>query len=184
MRKAIAMAVGLVFALACDDSVTEPGADPPAPAFSKGAVVHHDNVGTGAPFEACAVIDGTGAFFPWDWTLPCGLEVATFSNNMNASISVHASGVPNTTGKTVHWGPYNTEGTEWAASYDGSLGDPFPTLDGPPYPCFVLGTDYDLTNPLFTVKWKAWVTPSGEATLSCQYSEKWAFDCADFDNCA
>jgi hypothetical protein len=161
MRKALAIIVGLVLALACADSVTEPGADPPAPAFSKGAVVHHD-------FEdACALIDGDGHWFPGDWSLPCGLEVATFSKNMNASISIHASGVPNPTGKTVHWGPYNP-GQDWADSY-------LPDITEPPYPCFLFGTEYTEGPPLYTLHWKAWVTPSGEATLSCQYSKKWEF---------
>lgn len=34
MKKALAISVGLLMALACADSVTEPGADPLAPAFS------------------------------------------------------------------------------------------------------------------------------------------------------
>ena len=171
MRKALAISVGLVFALACADSVTEPAADLPAPAFSahsNGAVVNHDEIG-------CAVVDGSGNWFPGDFSLPCGTEVATFAGGMNASIMVRAWGAPNPTGKTVRWGPYNP-GADWVASY--------PDLSGPPYPCFLLGTDYDLNNPLFTVKWKAHVTPSGTATLSCQYSEKWEFHCEDYGNCA
>ena len=166
MRKALAISVGLVFALACADSVTEPAADPPAPAFSahsNGAVVFRGDWG-------CGVIDGEGHWFPATWpddALFCGTEVATFSKNGNASLTVRASGVPNATGKTVHWGPWNP-GQDWADSY-------LPDITEPPYPCFVLGTDRDLDNPLFTLKWKAWVTPSGEATLSCQYSKKWEY---------
>jgi hypothetical protein len=97
----------------------------------------------------CGVSDGLGNWFPPDWpesALLCGTEVATFSPNMNAKLTVQASGVPNPTGKTVSWGPYNP-GQDWADSY--------PDLTGPPYPCFVLGTDHDVNNPLFTVTWKA-----------------------------
>ena len=129
------------------------------------------------------MLDGAGMFFPADFSLPCGTEVATFSDGMNATISVQAKGVPNPTGATVLWGPYNVGGTEWAAQFDGSIPG-FPILDGPPYPCFLLGTDYDLANPLWTVKWSAHVTPGGNASLVCQYSEKWAFHCEDYGNCA
>jgi hypothetical protein len=175
MKKALAISVGLVFALACADSVTEPGADQPAPVFSKGAVVHKDVIG-------CALLDGSGNWFPGDFSLPCGLEVATFAKGMNATLAAQATGVPNTTGRTVHWGPWNTEGTDWAAGYDGTFG--LPDLNGPPYPCYVLGTEYDIDKPLFTMNWKAHVTRSGKASLVCHYSEKWAFDCDDWDNCA
>jgi hypothetical protein len=184
MKKLVAMLVGIGFTLACGDSVTEPGADPLVPAFSahsKGAVVHK-NEGEGIPFGGCSVLDGSGAFFPPDFTLPCGTEVATFSNRMNAKISVQAEGVPNPTGGTVIWGPYNVGGTEWAAQFDGSIPG-FPVLSGPPFPCFLLGTDYDLANPLWTVKWKQTVSASGNASLVCHYSEKWAFDCNDYGNC-
>lgn len=132
--------------------------------FSNGAVVHHDEIG-------CQVVDGEGYWFPGDWSLPCNIEVATNSKNQNAMIVVHASGVPNPTGKMVHWGPDNP-GYDWAASY--------PELSGPPYPCYLLGADYDLDNPLFTVNWKAWVTPSGEAGLVCHYQKKWEFQWPEF----
>jgi hypothetical protein len=148
----------------------------PAPAFfapmqgsmdsNKGAVIHKGEIG-------CGVVDGEGHWFPPEpdlYTLPCNIEVATNSKNLNAVIVVKASGVPNPTGETVHWGPYNP-GTDWEASY--------PDLIGPPYPCFLLGTDYDLNNPLFTVNWKAWVTPSGEAKLVCHYQKKWEFQWPD-----
>ena len=110
--------------------------------------------------EGCALVDGNGEFF----FVRCGTEVATFSPNGNATVMVQASGVPNPTGNTVHWGPYNP-GQDWEASY--------PELDGPPFPCFVLGTEGEA---LFTVNWKATVTPSGQATLVCHYSEKWEFE--------
>jgi hypothetical protein len=163
----------ITFALvACEQTTTSPsdtsGFSPTAPVFSMGAVVHHDEIG-------CAVIDGEGHWYPSDWSLPCGTETATFSKNSNASLSAQATGVPNPTGRIVHWGPYNP-GEDWAASY--------PNLSGPPYPCFVLGPDYDLDNPLFTVHWKAHVTPSGKASLICHYSKKWEFRCEDYDNCA
>ena len=96
---------------------------------SNGAVVHHGE-------EGCAVVDGNGDLFPPppdEFTLPCGTEVATFSKNLNAKITVHASGVPNDTGKIVHWGPYNP-GQAWM--------DLYPELSGPPYPCYLFGTEY------------------------------------------
>jgi hypothetical protein len=125
---------------------------------NNGAVVHHGEIG-------CAVVDGNGEWFPDEFfSLPCGTEVATFSKNLNAKLTVHASGVPNDTGKTVHWGPYNP-GAAWVEQY--------PELSGPPYPCFIYGTEYSPDSPLFTVKWHATVTPSGEATLVCIYQKKW-----------
>ena len=132
--------------------------------LSNGASVHKDEIG-------CRVIDGEGNWFPdTGWDLPCTREVATNSKNMNAMIVVMASGVPNPTGKTVHWGPYNP-GAAWAAEY--------PDLEGPPYPCFLLGTDYDLDNPLFTINWSASVTPSGEGKLVCHYQKRWEFQWPD-----
>ena len=60
----------------------------------------------------------------------------------------------------------------------------YPELDGPPYPCFLLGTDQSFENPLFTVNWEATVTPSGQGTLVCQYKEAWELHCEDYGNCA
>lgn len=127
--------------------------------MSNAAVIHKGEIG-------CPVIDGEGYWFPGDWSLPCKIEVATNSKNLDAMIVVEATGVPSPTGKTVHWGPYNPR-YDWAASY--------PELSGPPYPCYLLGADYDLDNPLFTIHWKAWVTPEGNAKLVCQYQKKWEF---------
>ncbi len=171
------VALTAMLAGACDGTPVDPPPDEFAAIFKsgKGAVIHKDEIG-------CGVLDAAGNWFPENYleppdfpALPCGTEVATNSKNLNASITVHASGVPNPTGKTVKWGPWNTEGTDWAAGY--------PELTGPPYPCFLLGTDYDLDNPIFTVKWKQTLTPSGQATLSCQYSKKWEFNCEDWGNC-
>jgi hypothetical protein len=166
LRRAAFALLPLVFVACTDQQPADPDlAD--GPLFNNGAVVFRGDFG-------CAVIDGEGNWFPDNYLEPpdfpalfCGTEVATFSKNGNASLTVRASGVPNPTGKTVHWGPYNP-GQDWADSY-------LPDITEPPYPCFVLGTDRDLDNPLFTLHWKAWVTPSGEATLSCQYSKKWEF---------
>ena len=174
--RAMRLMVGLAFlglVVGCEPDPAGPEMDAgvvaPVPAFfapmagymglNNGAAVHHDEIG-------CQLIDGEGYYFPGDWSLPCNIEVATNSKNLNAMIVVHASGVPNPTGKMVVWGPYNP-GSDWAASY--------PDLSGPPYPCFLLGADYDLDNPLFTVKWSASVTPSGEAKLTCHYQKKWEF---------
>lgn len=135
---------------------------------SNGAVVWRGDIG-------CSVIDGTGAWFPEDWSLPCGTEIATYGTNLNAKVTVQATGVPNPSGKAVHWGPYNPGWGAIAA---------YPQLSGPPYPCLVLGTDHDVANPLWTVNWKADITPSGNGTLVCHYMKKWEFHCEDFDNCA
>ena len=166
----LVVVLGLFVVMSCDQQPIEP---PTADTVSQttpsyaGATVFRGDFG-------CAVLDGDGYWYPPEFTY-CGTEVATFSKNGNASVTVQVSGVPNTTGKTVHWGPYNP-GIEWAASY--------PELTGPPYPCYVLGTDRDLDNPLFTVNWKATVTPGGQGTLKCHYKHEWAFNCEDYGNCA
>ena len=158
MRRLAFLLVPLVLVACTDQQPADPDlAD--GPVFNNGAVVFRGDIG-------CGVIDGNGDWFPPTLDLPCGTEVAVFNNNLNAKVTVHASGAPNPTGRTVHWGPYNP-GRAWVASY--------PELDAPPYPCYLLGTDRDLNNPLFTVNWKATVTPSGEATLVCHYKKQWEF---------
>jgi len=166
-RIPLVAALALFVAVSCDQQPVEPAADQvaEAPAFnySNGAVVFRGDIG-------CAVVDGNGNWFPQTFDLPCGTEVATFSENGNAKVTVQASGAPNPTGKTIHWGPYNP-GPDWVASY--------PELTGPPYPCFLLGPDRDLDNPLFTLNWQATVTPSGQATLTCHYKKQWEFQWPD-----
>jgi len=171
-RTILAMAF-LGLAMGCEPGPAGVGPDlsevAPVPSFqapitgylaaNNGAVIHKGDIG-------CQLVDGEGYWFPGDWSLPCKFELATNSKNLNALIVVEASGVPNPTGRTVHWGPYDP-GPDWAASY--------PELSGPPYPCYLLGADYDLDNPLFTINWRAWVTPSGEAKLICHYQNKWEF---------
>jgi len=170
-RIPIVAVLALFVAVSCDQQPVEPPADgsivTTVPTFANGATVFRGDFG-------CAVVDGNGHWFPPDFTY-CGTEVATYSQNGNASITVQVSGVPNTTGKTVHWGPYNP-GSDWAASY--------PELTGPPYPCYLLDTDRDYDNPLYTVKWKATVTPGGQGTLKCHYKHDLAFNCEDYGNCA
>jgi hypothetical protein len=171
-RVALALALlGLVIGCEPDPSGPEMDAPEMTPAqtlhapmlalvsSNNGAVIHKDVIG-------CSLPDGEGNSFPGDFSLPCKLEVATYGDNLNAMVVVEADGVPNPTGKTVHWGPFNP-GHDWVASY--------PSLSGPPYPCFLLGTDYDLNNPLFTIKWHALVTPSGHGKLVCHYQKKWEF---------
>ena len=114
------------------------------------------------PDPNCGVIDGTGALFYVD----CLNQIATYSSNGNASIVVQASGVPNPTGKFIRWGPQNP-GWEFEAVFDAYFG-----ITEPPYPCAVLDHDSNLA---FTLKWSGTVTPSGQATLSCHYQDKWAY---------
>jgi len=128
-----------------------------------GAVVTRGDIG-------CALIDGDGDYFPPAYDGNCGTEVATYSANGNAVWTMRASGVPNSTGTTVHWGPYNPG---WRVIQDN------PDMAPGPYPCFLLGPDRDFNNFLATVKWHEVVTPSGEATITCIYSEKWAYQGPD-----
>ena len=171
-RTAIIGVLALFVAVSCNQQPVEPQQEVGTTLMNnKGAVVVRGDIG-------CSVVDGNGNWYPPTFPvsdLPCGTEVATFSKNGNAKVTVRASGVPNPTGRTVHWNPYNP-GQDWVASY--------PELDGPPWPCFLLGPERDFDNPLFTVNWHAIVTPSGQATLTCIYQEKWEFRCEDFGNCA
>jgi hypothetical protein len=163
--KVFAAGLVVLVAFGCSDPPTTSTAlndEAVAPSFN-GAVVFRGDIG-------CAVVDGNGNWFPQTFDLPCGTEVATYSANGNAKVTVQASGAPNPTGKTIHWGPYNP-GPDWVASY--------PELTGPPYPCYLLGPDRDLDNPLYTVNWKATVTPSGQATLTCHYKKQWEFQWPD-----
>ena len=160
MRRAFifVIAVGVLFA--CDrpptavDAAEAPDVLMKADGMGKGAIVMRGG--------ECAVIDGTGAFFP----IPCTVEVATYSPNGNALAVAHASGVPNPTGEVVKWGPDNP-GWEYAATWEEYFG-----ITSPPYPCYVLGPEGEA---LFTVNWWAMVTPSGEATVTCHYSKKWEY---------
>ncbi len=115
----------------------------------------------------CAVVDGTGVLVP----VPCTMQVATPSSNSNAKVVVRASGIFNPTGKTVHWGPDNP-GWQWAGLFYVVFG-----VTAPPYPCGVKvgpGSTY-FVDIVFTVDWHAIVTPSGEATVTCQYSNESAW---------
>ena len=111
----------------------------------------------------CAVVDGNGAVVP----VPCTMQVATPSANGNAMVVVRASGIANPTGRTVHWGPDNP-GYQWAGLFYYTFG-----LTAPPYPCGVKvgpGSTY-FVDIVFTTDWHATVTPSGEATVTCHFSE-------------
>jgi hypothetical protein len=117
--------------------------------------------------HTCAVVDGVGALV----RLPCALQVATPSANSNAMVVVRASGINNPTGKTVNWGPENP-GFQWAGLFYLTFG-----LTGPPYPCGVKigpGSTY-FVDIVFTLNWHATVTPEGKATITCHYSDKWAW---------
>jgi hypothetical protein len=91
------------------------------------------------------------------------MEVSTPSTSFEATVVVRASGVANPTGEAVHWGPMNP-GWQWALFFSIRLQWP-----GAPYPCGVMLRDGRLG---LTFDWKAVVTPSGQAILSCHYSDK------------
>jgi hypothetical protein len=168
-RISIIGVLALLVAVSCDQQPIEPQQELGTTMLNnKGAVVHRGEIG-------CAVVDGNGNWFPPTFDLPCGTEAATFSRNGNSIVTVRASGVPNPTGRAVRWGPYNP-GQDWVASY--------PELTGPPFPCFTLGPDYDLNNPVFTVNWHETLSRSGQATLTCIYQKKFEFRCEDYGNCA
>lgn len=115
----------------------------------------------------CAVVDGTGALVP----VPCTMQVATPSANSNAMVMVRASGIANPTREAVHWGPSNP-GYQWAGLFYLTFG-----VTAPPYPCGVKvgpGSRY-FVDIVFTTDWHAVVTPSGEATITCRYSEETAW---------
>jgi len=116
------------------------------------------------PLDACGVIDGNGNWFS---PVSCSMALATPSENRNATVVVHASGVPNPTGQTVHWGPDNPGpgiAAIWAFLYG---------IEGPPYPCGL----YDSEGAdVHTVNWHATVTPNGHGSIVCHFSEKWAFE--------
>ena len=176
-RVCFVAALVMLVGIACSQSPTAPSDAAVFSPLVTGAAMGTEGHTPGGPGAVvvrgdygCGVVDGLGNWFPENFPdegVNCGTEVATYSKNGNAKLTVQASGVPNPTGRTVHWGPYNP-GWAWAASYE-------PDLTGPPYPCYLLGPDRDFDNPLFTVNWHATVTPSGQATLTCIYSKKWEF---------
>ncbi len=145
----------------------EAGVTATAPAFLMGgigAVVTKGDIG-------CAVIDGYGNVFPPDYMGDCGTEIGTWSRNGNAIWTTRMTGVPNPTGRTIHYGPYDLGSGEAAAANA--------YLDPGPYPCFLLGPDRDFNNFLATTQWHETLTPSGVATITCIYSEKFAFQWPD-----
>ena len=115
------------------------------------------------PDPGCGVIDGTGAFF---W-VDCRMQVTNPGTHGNSNLVAQATGVPNPTGKVVHWGPDNP-GWEFEAVFAAFFG-----VEEPPYPCAVFNNDGDF---VFTLNWHATVTPSGNATFACHYSKNSAYE--------
>lgn len=113
-------------------------------------------------FDHCAVVDGTGALVPAE----CRMQVATPSATGNATVVVQVSGVANPTGTTVHWGPADP-GWQWAGLFYLTFG-----LTAPPYPCGVIVESGEVR---FTLDWSGTVTPSGQATVTCHYSDRDAY---------
>jgi len=159
--KAFAVVLAGGFMLACDRPPTAANeVEVGTIALGRG----NDNGATiWLPDANCAVIDGNGDFFLVD----CRMQVGTPSSNGNATAVVQASGVPNPTGMTVHWGPWNP-GRGYEAVFLEYFG-----IESPPYPCGVILGNGDYA---FTLNWHAIVTPSGQATLTCHYSDKWEYE--------
>ncbi len=162
-RTPILIILALFVAVSCDRQPAEPPSETAAvleaPTFAAvglGAVVTLGDIG-------CALVDGDGDYYPENFDGNCGVEVATYSKNGNAVWTMRMSGVPNSTGKAVHWGPYNPG---WRVVQDS------PDLAPGPSPCYMLGPDRDFNNMLMTTNWHEVVTPSGEATVTCIYSKK------------
>ncbi|MFC1531200.1 hypothetical protein ACFL5T_03045 [Gemmatimonadota bacterium] len=114
------------------------------------------------PDPECGVFDGDEEFFIVD----CRNQIATYSRNGNALVVAQASGVPNTTGEMLQWDAYNPPQImlDWFG------------LEEPPAPCYVLGPD---GGALFTLNWKARLTPGGQGSLVCHYAEKWEYQWPD-----
>ena len=114
------------------------------------------------PDPECAVFDGDGNPVFVD----CRNQIATYSKNGNAVAVIQATGVPNSTGQVVKWDAWNPPQVmlDWYEFAE------------PPVPCYVIGPD---GGALFTLKWKAMVTPGGHASLICHYSHKWEFQWPD-----
>ena len=114
------------------------------------------------PDPECAVFDGDGDPVFVD----CRNQIATYSKNGNAVAVIQATGVPNSTGQVVKWDAWNPPQVmlDWYEFAE------------PPVPCYVIGPD---GGALFTLKWKAMVTPGGHASLICHYSHKWEFQWPD-----
>ena len=154
--------LALFVAVSCDQA---PTAAEDSPSDVPGIVMSVDG-NNGAvrwiPDPECGVFDGDEEFF----TVDCRNQVATYSRNGNAIVVVQASGVPNSTGQTLHWDAYNPPQVmlDWFG------------LEDPPAPCYVLGPD---GGALFTLNWKAKLTPSGNSSLVCHYAKKWEYQWPD-----
>jgi hypothetical protein len=114
------------------------------------------------PDDFCGVYDWEGDVV---WT-PCHNQIATYSGNGNAIVTVKATGVANPTGEVIVWDAYNPP--QW-------LSDAFLEYYGfndPPLPCAVLDP---MGEYLFTLNWWNKLTPSGEATMICHYQKKWEY---------
>ena len=138
-----------------------------APSFAAGglgAVVTLGDIG-------CYAIDGNGDYFPPTFNGNCWRETATYSRNGNSTWTMKMSGVPNPTGRTIHYGPYYIGSGQAAADLS--------FLDPGPYPCALLGADRDFNNVLYTTNWHQVLTPSGEATTTCVYSKQFEYQWPD-----
>lgn len=169
-RIPLVVSLALLVVVSCNEqpptAVVEDSAvtTPVLAAGGLGAVVTLGDIG-------CYSIDGNGDYYPPTFDGSCFRETATYSQNGNSTWTMRMSGVPNPTGKTIHYGPYFVGSGQAAADYS--------FLDPGPYPCAVLGPDRDFDNFLYTTNWRQILTPSGEAITTCIYSEKFAWQFPD-----
>ena len=160
-RIPLVAALALFVAVSCDQQPVEPQVNEVAEVPS---ILMSADGNNGAvrwmPDPECTVIDGDGEFFFVD----CRNQIATYSRNGNAVVVAQASGVPNATGEMLQWDAYNPPPA--FVAYFG----------GPPTPCFVLGPEGEA---LFTLNWRARLTPSGQGSLVCHYAKQWEYQWPD-----
>jgi len=160
-----AAALALLVAFGCSEPPTtstaaSDDADVGTVAFGRG---NDNGARIWLPDPGCGVIDGTGAFF---W-VDCRMQVTNPGTHGNSNLVAQATGVPNPTGRIVHWGPDNP-GWEFEVVFAEFFG-----VTEPPYPCAVFNNDGDF---VFTLNWHATVTPSGNATFVCHYGQNSAYE--------
>ena len=154
----IALVLAALVATGCDQTAPTDTQDSPANIFPVLTSDGNNGASRWIPDDACGAFDAEGnLIFPND----CRNEISTNSNNENAMAVIRASGIPNSTGRVVHFDAYNPPYSMYEIW----------GLDEPPLPCNLFDADGEPT--LFTVKWSATISPSGEGVFNCHYQKKW-----------